>query len=473
MMTGIILRLIEILEQAFCNLQLNLPAAVVEDLAVTVHKAMSVEGRHYHTPEHVLSLASPADPIQSLAALFHDIVYYQVDRGFSSEVMAILRPYIDLDAPGDPELPLPGQAYPDDLCYQVALDIFDFKPGQKLFSTPGFNEFLSALVMAKKLRHQVPNKVLLQVIVYIEATIPFRGKDEQGYTPFDGLEQRLRKASQDYHIPLSEEEIIATIRGAVVFANKDVENFAEKDPALFLVNTWKLLPETHFSLRAGGFYSIRDYRLALQHTDTFFSQMVPELVFHRCHGVPTDDEYWELVRCTRHNVSIARQYLGIKLLAIGILEALAESTGGDAPLSLFMGEARPEGEEVRGLGDYLPHLPVHPSVDTGSIVYNLLDSGRASPAEFTDLRNSPLSIFIYRSLGPEGVADGLELVRRMFAGNLEAGQLLQRLDSSLISAIAEGCAIMVPTRSEKLRRYVGQKGQTDMIISDQPEQERS
>ena len=450
MMSGIILDLIEVIEQAFRNLQLKIPESVVENLAITVHQAMSVEGRHYHTPEHVLSLASSENPVQSLAALFHDIVYYQVDRGFSPEVVEILRPYIGLNASTEPELPMPGQAHLDDFCYQVTLEVFDLAPGQRLFSTLGFNEFLSALVMAKKLSPLVSRKTLLQVMAYIEATIPFRGKDEQGYTPFDRLEQRSRKVSQVYHIPLSEAEVVETVRGAVIFANKDVENFSEKDSALFLVNTWKLLPETNLSLRSGGIYSIRDYRLALQHTDRFFSQMIPEQVFHCYHGVPADEEYWEKVRCTRHNVAIARQYLGIKLLAVGILEALAESTGGDAPLSLFMGEVRQDGEAGRGLGDTLPRIPAHPAVDPGSIVYNLLENGRASPAEFTDLRNSPLSIFIYNSLGPEGVAVGLEQVRRMFDGSLGAEQFLQLLDRQLLAAIAAGCAIMVPTRSEKL-----------------------
>jgi len=454
MMTGILLRLIEVLEQAFHNLQLDIPAAVLEELAVTVHKAMSVEGRHYHTPEHVLSLTNPDKPIQSLAALFHDLVYYQVDRGFSPEVMEIIRPYIGYNPSGDPELVTPVETHAGDFCYLAALDIFDFTAEHILYSMPGFNEFLSALVMAKKIHRLVPQKILLQAMAYIEATIPFRGKDEQGLTPFDRLELRLRKASLDHHVPLSDVEIIDTVRGAVVFANKDVDNFSEKDPALFLVNTWKLLPETNLSLRSGGIYSIRDYRQALLHTDQFFSQMIPELVFHCYRGVPADEEYWERVRFTRNNVSIARQYLGIKLLAVGILEALAEITGGDAPLSLFMGEVQLEGYEARNLADYLPKHSLHPTVDPGSLVYNLLETGRASPAEFTDLRNSPLSIFIYNWLGPEGVVTGLERARAMFKGHLEAEQFLQQLDGGLLSAVAEACAIMVPTRSAKLRRYV-------------------
>jgi len=59
-------------------------------------------------------------------------------------------------------------------------------------------------------------------------------------------------------------EIEDTIVGAVVFANRDVDSFAEKDASVFLDGTWKLLPETNVALRSGRIYSIKDYRLALQ-----------------------------------------------------------------------------------------------------------------------------------------------------------------------------------------------------------------
>ena len=454
MMTGIILSLIAVLEQALRNLRLDIPAAVLEDLAVTVHRAMSVEGRHYHTPEHVLSLSSAENPIQTLAALFHDIVYYQVDRGFSSEVLEIIWPYIGFDTSVDAELSPAEMTRADDCCYRMAMDIFGFTTGQKLYSTPGFNEFLSALVMTEKLRNLVPTKTLLQVIVYIEATIPFRGKDEAGCTPFERLEQRLRKVSRDYGAGLSEAEIEETVRGAVIFANKDVENFAEKAPAYFLDNTWKLMPETNLALRSGEIYSIRDYRLALQKTDAHFSQVIPENVFHTYKGMPPADQYWDLVRYTRHNIHTARIYLGIKLLTIAILEALAECSGGDAPLSLFMGDVHQEGEGARSLGDFLPQPLTHPEIDPGSVVYDLLETGRASHPEFTDLRNSPLSLFIYRSLGQARVVEALEHARAMFDGLLEPEQFLEQLDPELLSVIARACAVMVPTRSEKLNHFV-------------------
>ena len=62
----------------------------------------------------------------------------------------------------------------------------------------------------------------------------------------------------------------------------------------------------------------------------------PATIFHRYRGVPSDDDYRNMLHAATHNVHIARQYLGVKLLTIGFMEALAEATGGDAPVSLFI-----------------------------------------------------------------------------------------------------------------------------------------
>ena len=454
MKTGTIQCLIDVLEQAFKDLKLDIPMDELESLAITVHKAMSVEGRHYHTPEHVLSLSDPNNPVQSLAALFHDIVYYQVDRGFSSEIIHIVSPYIGFNQAHEEDMFLIEQAQPDDLCFHLAMETFGLSAGQKLFSVAGFNEFLSALVMGKKLYRLVPQRVLLQIMVYIEATIPFRRKNENGIGPFEILAERMKRVSQNYQIPMSAKEIESTIKGAVIFANKDVENFSEKDPALFLDNTWKLLPETNLALRSGEIYSVRDYRQALQKTERSLRSIRPEDVFHEYKGAPPEEEYQEKLRYARQNVATGSEYLGIKLLTIAILEALADVTGGDAPLSLFMGDVRKEGGDGRQLEDFLPPVEQRATgLDTNSTIYKLLESGRSGPADFADLKNSPLALFIYNSLGPEKVHLYLSHAREMFEGKLEPAEFLQIIDSSMLAAIAGACAQMVLTRSDKLRRY--------------------
>lgn len=59
-----------------------------------VYRAMAAQTRNFHTLEHVFALANPTDPIQSLAALFHDLVYHQVDLGFSVGIQELITPYI-------------------------------------------------------------------------------------------------------------------------------------------------------------------------------------------------------------------------------------------------------------------------------------------------------------------------------------------------------------------------------------------
>lgn len=120
--------------------------------------------------------------------------------------------------------------------------------------------------------------------------------------------------------------------------------------------------------------------------------------FHQYRNVPPAHELQPLNALARYNVSTAREYLHMKLLATAVLEALAEVSGGDAPLSLFMGERSQKGEPVRKLEDYLPLTP-SPDFSDESTIFMLLDKGLLSEPSF-DIKNSPLSVFLYTNLGP-------------------------------------------------------------------------
>lgn len=452
--TGVLQQLIDVLNGAFMQLHLSVPDEALEEIAFTVHRAMSVEARHFHTPDHVLGLIDPNNPIQSLAALFHDIVYYQVDRGFLPEVREVLTPYI---RERDGELYIVDSPPSDDQCFQVALRIFGFEPGQRLTPNTGLNEFLSTLVMYNRLRDFVPSIELLKIIVYIEGTIPFRGQNAQGQGPFQILRQRLEKVCQEFNVPMTPKEMDEVIQGAVIFANKDVENFSEEDPASFLDNTWKLLQETNIALRSGGLYSIQEYRQALQKMHSFLMVLDPAVVLHRFKGVPTREEHQRKLQFTRQNVLTARQYLGLKLLTIGILEALAEITGGDAPVSLFMGDVQQDSADEKRLEDYLPEIEIPSSIDPESRVYRLLRSGRFSQSDF-DLKNSPLTLFIYKSLGHKRAFKSLDLAQEMFAGKLSPREFLKRIDHRTAAAVAQASAFMVPTRSDRLMQFIREIG---------------
>src|SRR3989304_2590120 len=127
--TGSIQQLVALCEQTFVLLQIPITSEELEELAITIHRSMSIEARHFHTPEHVLNLANASDPIQSLAALFHDIVYYQVDRGYSPEIYHCISPYI-LEVEG--EIWLVDTQVQGDRMFHITMDLFGFSPGQKL-----------------------------------------------------------------------------------------------------------------------------------------------------------------------------------------------------------------------------------------------------------------------------------------------------------------------------------------------------
>ena len=164
-----------------------------------------------------------------------------------------------------------------------------------------------------------------------------------------------------------------------------------------------------------------------------------------------------MVEHTHRNVETAREYLGTKLLTTAMLEALAELTGGDAPMSLFMGDLETGMEDMRRMEDYLPRVETPSQIDPNSAVYRLLDSGRASQSDF-DMKNAPLSLFLYKVLGPEKVEQYTIYAMQMFAGQISAKEFLSHIDPQVTSAVANACASMVLTRSEKLAKYVDRSG---------------
>jgi hypothetical protein len=449
MRTGMIQCTIEVLQTAFHDLQVSPPLRTLEHLAVMIHRTMGGSARHFHTLEHIFDLIEPSDPLRCLAALFHDIVYYQVDKGFPPEISTILAPYLQ-EMRGDISI---AETIPsNDRLIWLTLDVFEYDVKQPLSLFGGLNEFLSAVVMNKTLAGIVPEQALLQITACIEATIPFRGKNTCGENWPESLEHRLKKCNERYNLSLTSGDIEEAIKRAVLFANSDVANFAEHDVTRFLDNTWKLLPETNSVLRSNEIYFIRDYRRALQKMEGFLRALNPDNIFTCYRGVPPEKEFQHMVTLAHQNIEVAREYLGIKLLTAAILEALAEMTGGDAPLALFMGEVRREGDEGKRLEDFLPGGEASDITESSSVVFILLNSGRASEIPF-DMRSSPLSFFIYKHIGPTNTKQALIYAKEMFAGKLSAQDFLNSIDRPVLSAIAQASAAMVGTRRTELLRY--------------------
>ena len=91
---GTLQQIIRVFQRAFDQLQVYASLKTLEELSIMIHRAMSAGSRLYHRYEHVFALADPSDPLQTLAALYHDLIYYNVDKEFPPEIWPILAPYI-------------------------------------------------------------------------------------------------------------------------------------------------------------------------------------------------------------------------------------------------------------------------------------------------------------------------------------------------------------------------------------------
>lgn len=448
MQVGNVQKLISIFEQSFKRLGVQVSLERLETLAVTIHRGMTAQARHFHTLEHVFAFVDTDDAISTLASLYHDIVYYQVDMGFAPHIWELISPYIS-QADGDfcvSDIP----AW-DNLAH-LTLDVFALQPGQRLTSMAVLNEFLSALVMNRQLGDLLAVKDILRMNLCIEATIPFRGRNADGESYSQVMERRLPEIARRHNIEMSEQDVVETLQVAVTFGNKDIENFAETDPGRFLDNTWKLLPESNAALRLPDVYSIGTYRQALQKMAVFFANLDPESVFNQYRGVPTDEVFNQMLRYARTNISVAREYLKLKILSMTVLEALAIATGGDAPVSLFMGDVPREGISIKRLEYFLPEVENAPWVDQSSVIYKLLESGRSNETSF-DMKNSPLSLFLYKSLSSKKIEQHMQRAELMFRGEISADDFLMEMDPAVVRAIASASAMMVFTRRQGLLKY--------------------
>src|SRR5687767_9522476 len=73
--------LVNALWRALHELGANAETNEIERWGFTIHSALSAPGREFHNHDHVIGLAKEGDPLEVIAALYHDAVYIQVDQG--------------------------------------------------------------------------------------------------------------------------------------------------------------------------------------------------------------------------------------------------------------------------------------------------------------------------------------------------------------------------------------------------------
>lgn len=446
---GMLHRLIEVLMDASRRLGMSCECGDLERIAVVIHRTMSYQSRQFHTMEHIFGFLEGADAETVLAAVFHDLVYFQIDDGLPPDLSGLLSAYLRVEGQS---IRLSEGRGPDDVAYRLCLGIFGFRVGQELDPYKGLNEFLSALCMARLIGGHASREVVVAVAACIEASIPFRGKDASG-GPADKLAARLAALAAEGLADLDAGAIDRIVRRSVDFGNVDVKDFYLADAGLFLSNTWKLLPESNAGLRRRGTFTITEYRVALQKTRAFFLGLDSASVHHSYMGYPDEDRMKRLAEATWRNLALADTYLRAKLLATALLEAAAMVSGGDAPVALFMGDIPSEGTEAETLLDKLPPSHTPPWLDANHEVYRLLRDGRLEESSF-DLRNSPLALYLYDRLEPREWAARSFDSESFFGGSMEAGDFLSRFPGALLADFIGGCAAMVPTRKKELEAWL-------------------
>ncbi|MEG4058285.1 MULTISPECIES: hypothetical protein [unclassified Microcoleus] len=421
----------------------------LEQIAELIIQTMRGPWRYFHTSEHIFEVGGSVDPIEVLAALFHDLVYVQVDQGVSFNISSALCPFVkevrsQLVIRDETELP-------DDAMYHLVASVFGFIPGKTLSPFAGQNEFLSAVIAAKCLEPFLPASTIAEITACIEATIPFRPVSPSGLSAIELLHERLVSINRDFNFGWSNGQTVEIVKRAVRLANRDVENFASRNSSNFLDNTWNLMPETNHELTNVNSYTVAGYRRSLQKMEGFLNFLKPELVFQQFRQEPDDETYANLIARTRKNIEVAKLYLGVKLITIAILEALSYRLGRDIPLSTMMGELRTPGFKTSVLEDYLPNRQSAYPLDSQlqREVLDLLEIGRNQESRY-DIKNSPVSTFIIKSIGFAETENFLKKAQEFFADPTSSEEFLSYCAPDVIETISSGVMKLFDSRKTAL-----------------------
>jgi len=101
----------------------------LERLSSLIIQSMTGPWRSFHTPEHIFEVGAGGAPVEVVAALFHDLVYAQVDSGIHVNLARYVAAYVREGDKGlviDPMDDAPAQ----DL--ELVMTLFGFTRGQVL-----------------------------------------------------------------------------------------------------------------------------------------------------------------------------------------------------------------------------------------------------------------------------------------------------------------------------------------------------
>lgn len=436
-----------------CLQELNFSATQpeLEKWSIIIFESMTAPARTFHSVQHVFDVAVGADCVQKLAAFFHDVVYYSIDGGLSTAQSDLLK---DIIKEVDDDVYITRKKL--DRSISMTIDIFGFEEGMMLDKFLGLNEFLSACMAVRCYERSVDDASLVAIICCIETTIPFRKPDSDGRLPTENLFRRLQKVNNKYGIGMAEAELVKIVQRAADLANRDLENFSYEEHAAFLSMTWNLLPESNISLRNTKAFLISDFAFAMTKMIGFFDNLDARTIYMTFRENKEEEKISELRFQNAHsNVMVARKYMRCKGMAISVIAAIAELTGGDAPVSLFLGDLPERFHSSVSAGDYLgtDHVADRP-VKIDHSVLQLLKDGREQESQF-DIKRSPLASYLYTMLGDVGMEECYKHV--IYPMDEEhSRRLLEAIPTSVLINVFVAIAAVAVTRTESLNKMIAE-----------------
>lgn len=441
-------RLVMEMEESLKLLSCGASDEELENWACLIYESMSAPSRTFHSVKHIFEISVGADPICKLAIFFHDIVYYSIDGGLNEKQEELIGDVIIITKEdGKEEIRISDKELDENT--KMVTDIFGFTPGECLDPFKGLNEFLSAVACVRCYQVTLQPAQLAQIAACIEATIPFRKMDSEGKSPCDKLFERLILVNHEYNLGLDEGGLVEAVQRAADLGNRDLDNFSTTEKAVFLSNTWNLLPESNISLRNRTLFRVSDFAFALKKMTGFFEFLDPSTIYLSFRD--SKKQRALLAKKTEaafENVRTALIYMYCKSVSISIVSAISELSGGDAPIALFLGDL-PEGNYVStGVEDFIEVDEPADGIHVDHVVFDLLKHGRESESNF-DIKNSPLAAYIYSLVGDEGVEK--LLVHAVFPMDKDnAKELLALLPEVALASIVAACAEIAITRAERL-----------------------
>lgn len=437
-----------VLDKAFRDLDIAVPPERVDHLARFILEPMMGPWRFFHSPEHLFDVGGTDYPIEILAALFHDLVYVQVDNSISLNLSYYLSPFIEEQ---DGMIRLRNRSHlATDPEMTMVMAVFGFEDGQGLNPYAGQNEFLSALVAAKVLSPLVSKSQSLAIVACIEATIPFRVHDDPN-EPAEHLYDRLARFNEQDRLGLSPEELATIVHQAVRMANRDVLSFSVSS-ADFLANTWNLLPETNHGLQSHGTYRISDYRSALEKMESFFCHLQARAIFRSFRGAP--ENHAELLSQAEHNLAVGRRYLGHKIVGLILLESMAQCLGPNVALSTLMGEVPHNQEQPIRLEQFLSEGPAQPRSTLEQEVWLLMRRGRSQSHHGADVLRSPMAMYLLSFHGSARMVELRPIAQQWLSSEITTPDFLSAFEPESIDRLVKGFDLLFAARQRTLYAQV-------------------